>query len=71
VNGAIRHSRASAARTARSKAWRFITGSDPGRPRQVGQTCVLGGAPNFVEHPQKSFVFVSSWTCTSRPMTVV
>ena len=33
---------ASADRRARSKARRFITGNDPGRPRQVGQTWVYG-----------------------------
>ena len=71
VNGAILQPRANAARTASSKAVRFITGSDPGSPRQVGQTCVFGGAPNVVEQPQKSLVRVCSWTWTSRPMTVV
>jgi hypothetical protein len=37
----------------------------------VGQTCVFGGEPNFVEQPQKSLVCVSSWTWTSSPITVV
>jgi hypothetical protein len=30
---------------------------------------VLGGSPKRVEHEQKIFVAVSSWTCTSSPMT--
>src|SRR6185369_654731 len=40
-----------------------------GWPRQMGQTLVLGGFPNFCGQPQKSFVRVASWTWTSRPMT--
>src|SRR6185312_6972275 len=57
------------ASAANSTARRFNTGSAPGIPRQTGQTLVLGGAPNLVEQPQKIFVSVSSWTCTSSPMT--
>ena len=64
-------SSARAARRARSNARSFITGSEPGSPRQVGQTWVLGGAPKVVRQPQKSFVRVWSWTCTSSPMMVV
>jgi hypothetical protein len=45
------------------------TGSDPGRPRQVGHTWVLGGAPKVVAQPQNIFVFVPSSTCTSSPST--
>jgi hypothetical protein len=30
---------------------------------------VLGGAPKAVEQPQKIFVVVLSWACTSSPMT--
>ena len=41
----------------------------PGRPRQTGQTCVFGSAPNSVEQPQKIFVFVFSSTWTSKPIT--
>jgi hypothetical protein len=29
----------------------------------------LGGAPKLVGHPQKIFVRVASWTCTSSPIT--
>jgi len=53
---------ASAARSASWNAWRFITGSDPGKPRQTGHVAEFGGKPNCVEHPQNSFVFVSNWT---------
>ena len=54
---------------ASSTASRFSTGSAPGMPRQTGQTFVFGGAPKLVGQPQKIFVAVASWTCTSRPMT--
>src|SRR5215210_7795747 len=47
-----------------------MTGNTPGMPRQTGHTCELGGAPNRVLHPQKSFDFVSSWTWTSSPTTI-
>lgn len=60
---------ASAARVANSTALRLSTGNAPGRPRQTGQTLVLGGFPNFVEQEQKIFVAVRSWTWTSSPMT--
>src|SRR3954468_800376 len=52
----------------RTASW-LRTGSDPGNPRHTGQTLVFGRAPKEVEQPQKSLVFVSSWACTSRPMT--
>src|SRR5207248_9869738 len=35
-----------------------------------GQAVELSGRPNWVLHPQNSLVRVSSWTWTSRPMTV-
>jgi hypothetical protein len=38
-------------------------------PRHTGQTLLFGGAPNAVEHPQKILLAVSSWTCTSSPIT--
>src|SRR6266542_5003881 len=60
---------ACAASTAYSTACRFITGSAPGIPRHTGQTFVLGGLPNCVEHEQKILVLVRSWTCTSSPIT--
>src|SRR6478735_749752 len=54
-------------RIADSTALPFTTGIAPGRPRQVGQTCVLGSAPNSVGHPQNIFEAVLSSTWTSRP----
>src|SRR5713226_2514252 len=50
-------------------ALRLRTGSAPGYPRQTGQTCVFGGAPNVVGQAQKIFERVRSRACTSRPMT--
>src|ERR1700684_3902048 len=35
----------------------------------TGQTFEFAGAPNPVGQPQKIFVRVLSWTCTSNPMT--
>src|SRR5207302_8384060 len=61
--------RASEARMAISTARLLSTGRVPGRPRQTGQTLVLGGSPKRVEQPQKIFVRVRSWTWTSKPMT--
>ena len=61
--------RASAARTARSTAPLFSTGSAPGRPRHTGQTCVFGFAPNAALQPQKIFDAVRSWAWISSPMT--
>ena len=52
-----------------STALALTTGSAPGRPRQTGQTWVLGSAPNSVAQPQNILVFVPSSTWTSRPMT--
>ena len=52
-----------------STARRFVTGSDPGRPRQTGQTSVFGGAPKRLGQPQNIFVSVESSTWVSRPMT--
>jgi hypothetical protein len=51
-----------------STALPFNTGSEPGRPRQTGQVCVFGSAPNSVEQPQNIFETVFSSTCTSRPI---
>ena len=47
----------------------FTTGSEPGSPRQTGQTWVFGSAPNAVEQPQNIFDAVFSSTCTSSPST--
>src|SRR5580692_6878561 len=65
----MRQPSAIAASTAKSTALRFNTGRAPGRPRQTGQTLVLGGAPKRAEHEQKILVTVRSWTCTSSPIT--
>src|SRR5271165_7251462 len=65
----MRHSKAIAARTANSTAFRFSTGKAPGSPRQTGHTFVFGGSPKRVEHEQKIFDAVSSCTWTSSPIT--
>src|SRR5438270_6019987 len=65
----MRQFSAIAASTAYSTAFLLSTGSAPGKPRQTGQTLVLGGAPNWVEQPQKILLWVSSCTCTSSPIT--
>ncbi len=57
-------------RRASSTARRFITGSEPGRPRQTGQMFVFGSSPKALRHPQNSFVAVDSSQWTSRPTTV-
>ena len=56
-------------RIADSTAAALTTGSEPGRPRHVGQTWELGSAPNSLAHPQNILVAVDSSTCTSMPMT--
>ena len=38
-----------------SIAFALATGNAPGRPRQTGQVCVFGSAPNSVEQPQNIF----------------
>src|SRR6266849_1859137 len=65
----MRQFSAIAASIANSTALRSSTGSAPGMPRHTGQTLVFGGEPNRVEHEKKIFAAVSSWTCTSKPMT--
>ena len=52
-----------------SMAARLATGSEPGRPRQTGQTWVFGSAPKSVGQPQNILVLVPSSTCVSRPIT--
>src|SRR3954452_9051771 len=47
----------------------LATGRLPGRPRQTGQTWVLGSAPNPVGQPQNILVRVPSSTCVSSPIT--
>src|ERR1700722_14136249 len=58
-----------ASSTGYSTACRLRTGSAPGRPRHVGQMCVLGSPPYLLTQPQKALVAVINWTWTSRPMT--
>ena len=49
----------------------FGTGNVPGCPMQISHTVVLGSLPKAsLSHPQKSFVLVFIWACTSRPMIV-
>src|ERR1035441_5390540 len=64
-----RHCKAIAASAANSTAFRFNTGKAPGSPRHTGHTLVFGGSPKRVEHEQKIFDAVSSWTWTSSPIT--
>jgi hypothetical protein len=66
---AIVQSSASPMRIVASIAARLATGRLPGRPRQTGQTWVLGSAPNVVGQPQNILVAVPSSTCTSKPIT--
>jgi hypothetical protein len=47
----------------------LATGSDPGKPRQVGQIWVLGAAPNTVGQAQNILEAVPSSTWTSSPIT--
>ena len=56
-------------RIADSTPTALTTGSEPGSPRQIGQTWVLGAAPNSVGQPQNIFVAVPSSTWTSSPRT--
>ena len=55
---------------ASSTACWLSTGSEPGSPRQTGQTLVLGSSPNALGQPQNSLVAVLSSQWTSRPMTI-
>ena len=57
-------------RAAYSTARPLATGSDPGSPRQTGQTWVLGSAPNTVGQAQNILVTVPSSQWVSMPMTV-
>src|SRR5579859_481908 len=47
----------------------LITGSEPGRPRQTGQTNEFGSAPKAFGQPQNIFAVVPSSTCVSSPIT--
>ena len=61
---------ASPIRAAYSTARPLATGSDPGSPRQTGQTWVLGSAPKTVGQAQNILVMVPSSQWVSMPMTV-
>src|SRR5580704_13133804 len=52
-----------------SMAALLMTGSEPGSPRQTGQTAELGSAPNSVGQPQNIFAAVPSSTCVSSPIS--
>src|SRR5690349_11424632 len=69
LSGWIVQPSASAARTASSIARWLPTGRAPGKPRQTGHTFWFGREPTSTEHPQNSFVLVSSWAWTSSPIT--
>src|SRR5690348_12622365 len=56
-------------RMARSTAPLLSTGSTPGSARSTAEACVLGGAPNAVDAPEKIFDAVDSCACVSSPMT--
>src|SRR5579859_740443 len=60
---------ASPIRMVYSMAVRLGTGSDPGRPRHTGQTCVFGSPPNVAGQPQNSLVAVPSSTWVSSPIS--
>src|SRR6185369_6531518 len=45
------------------------TGSEPGCAVQTGQMREFGSPPKPASQPQKSFVLVASWQCTSSPIT--
>src|SRR5258706_4107570 len=60
---------ASPKRIARPTAPLFSTGNVPGSARSTAEACVLGGAPNAVEAPEKIFDAVVNCACVSSPMT--
>src|SRR5687768_2017956 len=61
---------ASAVRTTCSTALRFITGSEPGSPRQTGQVRVFGSPPNSFRQPQNILLSVRSSAWHSIPTFV-
>jgi len=53
---------ASAVSTVNSTAWRLITGSTPGRPRQTGQVLAFGALSMYEAlQGQNILLWVSSW----------
>src|SRR5215470_6596055 len=67
---AISHSSISPVSRVKRSASSFITGKAPGKPRQTGQVCEFGSAPNSTGQVQNIFDRVFSCACTSRPMVV-
>ena len=47
----------------------FILGKVPGCASVMGLICVLGSVLNAALSPQNNLLFVSSWVCTSNPIT--
>ena len=53
-----------------SRTFLFRTGLDPGIPRQVGHTCVLGAGASVVGQEQNILLLVGSCTWISRPIFI-
>jgi len=53
-----------------SRTFLFRTGLDPGMPRHVGQTWVLGPSASVVGQLQNILLLVGSWTCISNPIFI-
>ena len=51
-----------------SRTFLLRTGLDPGIPRHVGHTWVLGAGASVVGQEQNIFDFVGSWTWISNPI---
>src|SRR6516165_701458 len=68
---AISQSSISPVSRVKRRASSFITGKAPGKPRQTGQVCEFGSAPNSTRQVQNIFDRVFSCACTSRPMVVM
>src|SRR5262245_46038589 len=47
-----------------------MTGNMPGIAASTSDTCVFGALPKAVEAPENSFVFETTWACTSMPTTI-
>jgi hypothetical protein len=54
-----------------STTLRLSVGIAPGKPRQTGQTDVLGSEPKAAGQEQNIFVFVLSSTCISSPTVIL
>src|SRR5271170_5738857 len=49
---------------------RLITGSMPGIAASIGETWLLGSAPNAVAAPENSLAWLTTWAWTSSPITI-